>query len=156
HLRHQPLAVHARAARSGRLLRRTLPRHLRIPRPRARSAVEREVHGRTPELSGVVDPPRGLAVGRRRCEVSNPVTFALVGGGGIAQSYADAFKEPPDARLIAVADVRAEAAAAIAAKFGCPSFASYQELLANGPRAEAVVICTPPNTHEELTTAFAA
>lgn len=87
--------------------------------------------------------------------MNTPVTFALVGAGGIAQSYADAFKDHSDARLIAVADVRAAAAAALAAKFGCPSFASYQELLASGPRAEAVVICTPPNTHEELTTAFA-
>lgn len=88
--------------------------------------------------------------------MSNPVTFALVGAGGIAQSYADAFKDHPDASLVAVADVRAEAAAAIAGKFGVPSFGSYQELLNNGPRAEAVVICTPPNTHEEITTAFTA
>jgi len=87
--------------------------------------------------------------------VSQPVTFALVGAGGIAQSYAQAFEDHPDAKLVAVADVRADAAAAIASKFGVPSFGSYQALLASGPKAEAVVICTPPNTHEEITTAFA-
>ncbi|MBN9119309.1 MAG: Gfo/Idh/MocA family oxidoreductase [Planctomycetes bacterium] len=86
--------------------------------------------------------------------MSDPVTFALVGAGGIAQSYADAFANHPDARLVAVADVRPEAAAAIAGKFGAPAFGSYQELLEKGPRAEAVVICTPPNTHEDITTAF--
>lgn len=87
--------------------------------------------------------------------MSAPVTFALVGAGGIAQSYADAFAGHPDARLVAVADVRADAAAALASKFGAPAFGSYRELLASAPRAEAVVICTPPNTHEEITTAFA-
>lgn len=87
--------------------------------------------------------------------MSTPVTFSLVGAGGIAQSYAQAFENHPDARLVAVADTRADAANAIASKFGVPSFGSYQELLANGPKADAVVICTPPNTHEEITTAFA-
>lgn len=87
--------------------------------------------------------------------MSNPVQFALVGAGGIAQSYAQAFEDHPDARLVAVADVRAEAAATIAGKSGVPSFGSYQALLADGPKAEAVVICTPPNTHEDITTAFA-
>jgi predicted dehydrogenase len=87
--------------------------------------------------------------------VSNPVTFALVGAGGIAQSYAQAFENHPDAKLVAVADVRADAAQAIAAKFGAPAFASYQELLATGPKCEAVVICTPPNSHEDITSAFA-
>ncbi len=88
--------------------------------------------------------------------MSRPVTFAIVGAGGIAQSYAQAFADHPDARLVAVADVRADAAAALAGPFGVPAFASYQELLEGGPRAEAVVVCTPPNTHEEITTAFAA
>lgn len=82
------------------------------------------------------------------------VSFALVGAGGIAQSYAEAFADHPEARLVAVADVRAEAAAAIAGRFGCPAFGSYRALLEGGPRVDAVVICTPPNTHEEITTAF--
>ena len=87
--------------------------------------------------------------------MSSPVTFALVGAGGIAQSYAQAFENHPYARLIAVADTRVEAAQAMASKFGAPAFESYKELLVHGPKVEAVVICTPPNTHEEITTAFA-
>lgn len=85
--------------------------------------------------------------------MSTPVTFALVGAGGIAQSYAQAFESHPEANLVAVADLRAEAASAMAAKFGCPSFPSYRELL-DATRPEAAIVCTPPNTHEELTTAF--
>lgn len=86
--------------------------------------------------------------------MTDPVTFALVGAGGIAQSYAQAFESHPDARLVAVADVRADAAAALAARFGCPAFGPHADLLA-AVRPDAVVICTPPNTHEEVATAFA-
>lgn len=83
--------------------------------------------------------------------MTEPVTFALVGAGGIAQSYAQAFEGHPAARLVAVADVRPAAAAALAERFGCPAFGSYHEV----PATDAVVICTPPNTHEEIATAFA-
>lgn len=87
--------------------------------------------------------------------MSSPVTFALVGAGGIAQSYAQAFENHPDARLVSVADVRPDAARAIAAKHDCPAYTSHAELLAAGPKPDAVVICTPPNTHEDITTTFA-
>ena len=38
--------------------------------------------------------------------MTKPLSFALVGAGGIAQSYAAAFDNCPDAELVAVADVR--------------------------------------------------
>lgn len=85
----------------------------------------------------------------------NTVNFVLIGAGGIAQSYAQAFEKHPEAKLVAVADVRHDAAKAMAERFGCPAFPSYQDLLLEGLSFEAVVICTPPNTHEEITTAFA-
>lgn len=87
--------------------------------------------------------------------MSDRVRFGLVGAGGIAQSYAQAFDGHPDAELAAVADVRAAAAGALAGRFGCPAFGSHAELLRAGPPVEAVVVCTPPNTHEEIATAFA-
>jgi predicted dehydrogenase len=80
-----------------------------------------------------------------------PVTFALIGAGGIAQSYATAFENHPDARLAAVVDVRPEAAAALAARFACPAFASPERLLESGTAFDAVVLCTPPDTHESIT-----
>lgn len=85
--------------------------------------------------------------------MSETVTFALIGAGGIAQSYAQAFENHTDAKLVAVADVRLDAAKAMAERFGCPAFASHGELLA-ATSPEAVVICTPPNTHEDVTGAF--
>ena len=75
-LRQQPLAVHAGPARGGRLLGRAVPRHVRGPRPRARAAVEREVHARAPRLHRRGDPrapPTRLR--GRRCRVSTPVTI---------------------------------------------------------------------------------
>ncbi|OWK42953.1 Gfo/Idh/MocA family protein [Fimbriiglobus ruber] len=84
-----------------------------------------------------------------------PITFALIGAGGIAQSYAQAFDGHPDAQLTAVADVRLGAAQAMAERFKCPAFEGYKALLADGPAVDAVLICTPPDTHEEITTAFA-
>ena len=80
-----------------------------------------------------------------------PVTFALVGAGGIAQSYASAFENHPDAKLTAVVDVRAAAADALAARFGGRAFASPEALFASGAPVDAVILCTPPNTHESIT-----
>jgi predicted dehydrogenase len=84
----------------------------------------------------------------------DPVRFALVGAGGIAQTYAQVFEDHPAARLVAVADVRPAAAQALAERFGCPSFGSHKELLESGTPFEAVVVCTPPVTHEEIACAF--
>lgn len=82
-----------------------------------------------------------------------PVKFLLVGTGGIAQSYAAAFETHPDVKLAAVVDVRPTAAHALAERFGCPAFTCQAEALDHGPPVDAVIICTPPNTHEELTVA---
>lgn len=76
-----------------------------------------------------------------------PVPFALVGTGGIAHSYAAAFAHNPHAKLVAVADVRKEAADAFGAKYGVPAFASHTAL----PDAEVVIVCTPPDTHTAIT-----
>jgi predicted dehydrogenase len=75
-----------------------------------------------------------------------PVSFALVGTGGIAHSYAAAFQNNPHAALVAVADVRTDAAEAFGAKYGVPAFDSHAAL----PNAEVVIVCTPPDTHTRI------
>ncbi|WP_017296502.1 Gfo/Idh/MocA family protein [Nodosilinea nodulosa] len=77
------------------------------------------------------------------------VKFGLVGAGGIAQAYAQAFEKSAVAELMGVADVRSEAAAAMAESAGCQSFTSY-EAMAEALDLDAVVICTPPVTHREI------
>ncbi len=80
--------------------------------------------------------------------------FALIGAGGIAQAYAQAFEDNDSARLAAVVDVRADAARALAERFNCPAFGDHAALARQGPKVDAVVVCTPPNTHEEISTYF--
>lgn len=79
--------------------------------------------------------------------------FAMVGAGAIAQTYAQAFRASHKAELVGVADVRGEAAAAIAKMLDCPSFESYQEM-ADEVEFDAVIVCTPPLTHPDICTWF--
>jgi predicted dehydrogenase len=87
--------------------------------------------------------------------MKNPVEFALIGTGGIAQSYLSAFENNPEAKLVAVADIRQESAAAVASKMNCKAFRTHSELLEHAPKFDAVIICTPPSTHEDLVIDFA-
>jgi predicted dehydrogenase len=77
------------------------------------------------------------------------IRFGLVGAGGIAQAYAQAFEACEAAELVAVADIRPAAAAAMAEKAKCKSFESYQAM-ADGAALDAVIVCTPPSTHPEI------
>jgi predicted dehydrogenase len=85
--------------------------------------------------------------------MSGPVRFGLVGAGGIAQSYAQAFEGAVAARLVAVADVRREAARALAEAAGCCAFDSHEALL-TGAELDAVIVCTPPASHPEICLSF--
>src|SRR5262245_11494878 len=87
--------------------------------------------------------------------MSSPkVRFALVGAGGIAQSYAQALEGHPEACLVSIADVRPEAAAALAERFSCPSHASHEAMAGDGTEFDAVIVCTPPDTHREICVYF--
>lgn len=77
------------------------------------------------------------------------LNFGIVGAGGIAQAYAQAFKDCDAARLVAVADVRADAARTLAAGADCASYSSY-EAMAEDVELDAVVVCTPPVTHPDI------
>lgn len=85
-----------------------------------------------------------------------PVRLGLVGAGAIAQTYVNAIEGCDEARLVGVADSRVEAASAIAERFGCPSYPSYQALAADRERFDAIIVCTPPVTHEEICLHFVA
>jgi predicted dehydrogenase len=82
------------------------------------------------------------------------VRIGIVGAGGIAKAYADLLPSSTTATCIAVADVQADAAAAMAAGLGCPSFSSADDLI-TVEGLEAVILCTPPSTHVALAEQFA-
>jgi predicted dehydrogenase len=82
-------------------------------------------------------------------QIDSKVRFGLIGAGGIAQAYAQAFETCETATLVAVADVRPAAAAAMAERSNCQSFESYQAM-ADSVALDAVIVCTPPSTHPEI------
>lgn len=72
--------------------------------------------------------------------------FGIVGTGAIAAVHADAIAMLPDARLAAVTDVAAGAAAAFAAARGCPAEPDLGALLARRD-VEVVCVCVPSGLH---------
>lgn len=75
--------------------------------------------------------------------------FGLIGAGAIARTYGDAFAALKSHQLIAVADIDMSRAEAIAAPHRAKVYESATALLTN-PDVEAVIIATPPVTHEAL------
>lgn len=83
----------------------------------------------------------------------NKLKFALIGTGGIAQTYAQAFQTSNCCELVAVADVNKDSAKAFAEPFSAQSFADYKTL-AEISEFDAVIVATPPNTHPEIAEFF--
>lgn len=81
----------------------------------------------------------------------NPLRFGLIGAGDIAKSYATAFAASDIAELVAVSDIRISSAEALAKPFDCQFFDNHQEMCDRSD-LDAVVVCTPPNTHPDITT----
>jgi myo-inositol 2-dehydrogenase / D-chiro-inositol 1-dehydrogenase len=81
------------------------------------------------------------------------IRFGLLGAGRIGKVHARAIMANADARLVAVTDALAPAAEAIAAAHGC-EVRSLDAILA-ATDIDAVVICTPTDTHADLIEAFA-
>lgn len=81
------------------------------------------------------------------------INFALLGAGRIGKVHARAITSNADARLIAVADAFEAAAKAISDQYGCEIRTIDQIEAADD--IDAVVICTPTNTHADLIERFA-
>ncbi|MBK8466291.1 MAG: Gfo/Idh/MocA family oxidoreductase [Chloracidobacterium sp.] len=82
----------------------------------------------------------------------NKLKFGLVGAGGIAQAYAQAFNESNCCDLVAIADVRPEAASALAEIVGGKVCDDYRQFVET--ELDAVIIATPPSTHPEIACFF--
>lgn len=81
------------------------------------------------------------------------VRFAVLGAGRIGKVHAGAIASNPGARIVAVADAMAPAAEALAAQAG----AEVRDIdaIEAAEDVDAVVICTPTDTHADLIERFA-
>ncbi len=88
--------------------------------------------------------------------MSKMLQIGLIGAGRIAQAHAATVAyRISNAQLAAVTDPIAAAAQSIAAKFSIPTIApNYQAILAD-PKIDAILICTPTDTHAEIMKAAA-
>ncbi|TKA95132.1 inositol 2-dehydrogenase [Cereibacter changlensis] len=81
------------------------------------------------------------------------VRFGLLGAGRIGKVHAKAISGDAQAELVAVADAFPEAALAISAQYGC-AVRTIEDIEAAAD-IDAVVICTPTDTHADLIERFA-
>ncbi|WEJ57127.1 inositol 2-dehydrogenase [Devosia sp. FJ2-5-3] len=81
------------------------------------------------------------------------VRFGLLGAGRIGKVHARAVTSNPKARLVAVADAMAQAATDLTSQYGA-EVRTIEAIEAAGD-IDAVVICTPTDTHAELIERFA-
>lgn len=79
----------------------------------------------------------------------NPIGFAVVGTGMIAEVHAQAIQQTPEAKLVAVWTRSVERREAFAQRFGCRAAGSLEELIAD-PEVRAVCIATPSGAHAEV------
>ena len=79
--------------------------------------------------------------------------LALLGAGRIGKVHAKAITTDSRAQLVAVVDAMAGAAEAIAREAQC-KVSTIDEVLAD-KTIDAVIICTPTNTHADLIERFA-
>jgi predicted dehydrogenase len=84
---------------------------------------------------------------------SSSIGFAVIGTGMIAEVHAQAIKDTPEARLVAVWTRSTDARNAFAAKFGCRAAENLESLVAD-PQIRAVTIATPSGAHAEIAVPF--
>jgi myo-inositol 2-dehydrogenase/D-chiro-inositol 1-dehydrogenase len=80
------------------------------------------------------------------------IRFGLLGAGRIGKVHAKAVTGNPAARLVAVSDAMPAAARAIADQYGCD--VRTIDAIAAAKDIDAVVICTPTDTHADLIEQF--
>ncbi|RYH01334.1 inositol 2-dehydrogenase [Salipiger sp. IMCC34102] len=79
--------------------------------------------------------------------------IAILGAGRIGQVHARAVSATPNTRLVAISDPMADVVKRLAETYGC-DIRSIDEIAASDD-VDAVLICTPTNTHADLIEQFA-
>ena len=80
--------------------------------------------------------------------------FGVVGAGMIGHFHAEAIKQLPNGKLVAVCDSVPEAAKALADKWGCAAVTQVDKLLERDD-IDLITVGTPSGTHAEIAIAAA-
>ncbi|MCU0411461.1 MAG: Gfo/Idh/MocA family oxidoreductase [Bacteroidetes bacterium] len=75
--------------------------------------------------------------------------FGLIGCGRISQVHLECLAKEPSAQLVAVADTDRAAADRAASAFSASAYSDPRKMI-DECALDAVVLCTPPNTHKPL------
>ncbi len=76
----------------------------------------------------------------------------IIGAGLQGGRRAPVLRQFPNNELVMVADIRTEAARKLAGNFGCEATERWEEIIAR-PDVNAVMVCTPPHLHAEMSIA---
>ncbi|RLE82118.1 MAG: hypothetical protein DRJ51_02220 [Thermoprotei archaeon] len=79
------------------------------------------------------------------------VNLAIIGAGGMGRAYIKAFKQMPEANVIAVVDVDEKRAREVAKEYGVPEYYSDWRKVVKKDEIDAVAVCTPVKFHKEIT-----
>ena len=83
--------------------------------------------------------------------MSTKVNIGVIGAGRIGKLHAEHLAyRVPDASVLAIADIRVEAAESCAAEFGIPSAVQDHQGIMENPDIEAVIICSSTDTHAQM------
>jgi myo-inositol 2-dehydrogenase/D-chiro-inositol 1-dehydrogenase len=83
--------------------------------------------------------------------MSRKINVGVIGAGRIGKLHAEHLAyRVPDANIIAIADIRLEAAERCAADFQIPSAVQDHREIMENPDIEAVIICSSTDTHAQM------
>ena len=85
--------------------------------------------------------------------VRRKLRFAVVGAGVIGDVHSFALTDIDGAELVAIADIDESKAAALADKYGVPTFSADLDALLRRPDIDAVTVCTPSGLHADVAVA---
>lgn len=80
----------------------------------------------------------------------NKLSIGVIGAGRIGKVHAATLvQNVPQAKVLAIADIDFAGASELAQKFGIPKVSTNYKDIINDPEIEAVVICSPTDTHAQ-------
>ena len=86
---------------------------------------------------------------------NSPLRTGIIGAGFIATWHADTIKALPGVDLVAVCDMSAGAAEALASGIGAKAYTDFEKMIAE-EKLDAVHILTPPDSHSDIAVKCAA